>query len=224
MPIACFAILAGLLLWPLTAAAADSVPPVAPSGVVVSGTTLNNVPTISGSPAPTASQNTPYSFVPTAQDLDGDSLTYAITNPPSWATFDTATGALTGTPQTGDAGPSSGIVISVSDGAASAALPSFTVTVLPGEVVISWTANPTADQVTSYGIRATNTGTGTSQEVTVSVAGAAPELTAVGGVYTYHTALNNLGMDTAGAVYEVTLQARNAAGASAWSTPTQTSF
>lgn len=223
MLIAWVAIAAGLLLWPPTAMA-DSIPPIVPSGVVVSGVTLNNVPTISGSPAPTASQNVPYSFVPTAQDLDGDPLLYSIANPPSWATFDTGTGALTGTPRTIDIGPGADITISVSDGADSAALPTFTVTVLPGQAVISWTANPTSDQVTSYGIRATDSATGGSSEVTVTVAGAAPDLTAVGGVYTYRTALSNLGMDTAGTTYEVTLQARNAAGASPWSAPAQTSF
>jgi large repetitive protein len=30
-----------------------------------------------------------YNFVPTAQDSDGDQLTFKITNKPAWASFDT---------------------------------------------------------------------------------------------------------------------------------------
>ena len=40
------------------------------------------------------------SFVPTASDVDaGDALTYSITNQPSWASFSTSTGELSGTPK-----------------------------------------------------------------------------------------------------------------------------
>ena len=56
-----------------------------------------NAPTISGSPTTSTTAGTSYSFTPTGSDLDGDTLTYNITNKPSWASFNTSTGALTGT-------------------------------------------------------------------------------------------------------------------------------
>ena len=44
--------------------------------------------------------------------------------------FDTSTGALTGTPDNDDVGTDSDIVITVSDGAATASLSSFSITVI----------------------------------------------------------------------------------------------
>ncbi len=78
----------------------------------------------------TVAQGAAYSFVPTATDEDASTtLTFSIANKPAWATFNTATGALTGTPGNADVGTTAGIVISVSDGELSASLPAFTLTV-----------------------------------------------------------------------------------------------
>jgi hypothetical protein len=87
----------------------------------------NTAPTISATPATTAKVGTAYDFAPTAQDADGDTLAFSITNRPQWATFSTATGRLNGTPQA--EGATSNIVISVSDGKNTVALPAFTITV-----------------------------------------------------------------------------------------------
>lgn len=54
----------------------------------------NTAPTISGSPASTVQQGNTYSFTPSAEDQDGDKLTFSITNKPAWASFNTATGRL----------------------------------------------------------------------------------------------------------------------------------
>ena len=87
-------------------------------------------PTISGTPATSVAEDDFYSFMPTAEDADGDSLSFSIRNPPAWASFDPATGALTGTPGNAYVGTSSGIVISVSDGNNPAvSLPAFDLTV-----------------------------------------------------------------------------------------------
>jgi len=92
---------------------------------------VNDAPSISGTPVTSLDQDTPYSFTPTASDIDtGDTLTFSIDNKPGWASFNTATGALTGTPAGTDAGKTLGIVISVSDGTASAALPAFDLEVI----------------------------------------------------------------------------------------------
>jgi hypothetical protein len=87
-------------------------------------------PTISGTPAVSAVVGTPYAFQPSTSDANGSTLTFAITGKPSWATFSTTTGQLGGTPTSADIGSYPGIVISVSDGNATASLPAFTIAVV----------------------------------------------------------------------------------------------
>jgi len=87
---------------------------------------VNDAPVISGTPATSVNQDAAYSFTPTASDIDvNDVLTFSISNKPSWASFNTTTGALTGTPTRADVGTTNGIVISVSDGSLSASLSAF---------------------------------------------------------------------------------------------------
>ena len=90
----------------------------------------NRAPVISGSPAPAVTVGSAYSFRPTASDPDGQALSFSITGKPGWATFSGSTGRLSGTPGSGAVGTHPGIVISVSDGTASTALPAFTITVV----------------------------------------------------------------------------------------------
>jgi hypothetical protein len=82
----------------------------------------NRTPVISGSPATSIAGHTAYSFVPTASDAENDPLTFSITNKPAWASFNTASGELSGTPTNSDTGTTTGIVIRVSDGTTSASL------------------------------------------------------------------------------------------------------
>lgn len=99
----------------------------------------NTAPTIAGVPALTGSAGRLYSFSPSASDADGDPLTFSIQNKPAWATFNSATGALSGTP--GDAGQTTDILISVSDGTATTRLAAFNVTISPmilGSATVSW--------------------------------------------------------------------------------------
>jgi hypothetical protein len=70
-----------------------------------------------------------YSFQPSASDPNNDTLVWSITNKPSWATFRTTTGKLSGKPAAANLGTTSNIRISVSDGKLSAALPAFSLTV-----------------------------------------------------------------------------------------------
>jgi hypothetical protein len=90
---------------------------------------VNHPPVISGTPNTQLAEGAAYSFRPAASDADGDSLTFSIINRPSWARFDSATGQLSGTPGYNDAGTTSGIRISVSDGSDSASLSAFNITV-----------------------------------------------------------------------------------------------
>ena len=57
------------------------------------------------------------SFAPTANDSDGDVLTFSISGNPQWTEFDSDSGLLSGTPTTNDLGSVYSIEISVSDGA-----------------------------------------------------------------------------------------------------------
>ncbi|HZL96238.1 MAG TPA: putative Ig domain-containing protein, partial [Vicinamibacterales bacterium] len=103
----------------------------------------NRAPTISGTPSTAVMQGTQYSFTPTASDPDTDTLTFSIANPPAWATFNTSTGRLQGTPDAGDVGTTSGIVITVSDGELTTALAAFSLTVQAvamGSATLRWTA------------------------------------------------------------------------------------
>jgi hypothetical protein len=89
----------------------------------------NRAPTISGAPSTSATVGTAYSFTPTGSDPDGQTLSYTIANRPSWATFNAATGRLSGTPVSTNAGTFSNIAITVSDGSLTASLPAFSITV-----------------------------------------------------------------------------------------------
>ncbi len=90
----------------------------------------NRAPTISGSPPATVNVGETYSFTPDAADADGDALTFGVTNLPSWASFDTTTGTLTGTPAAADADSYLDIVIDVSDGSLSDSLGPFSISVV----------------------------------------------------------------------------------------------
>ncbi|MFO1393262.1 MAG: putative Ig domain-containing protein [Steroidobacteraceae bacterium] len=106
----------------------------------------NRPPTISGSPPTSVVAGQAYSFTPTASDPDGQTLAFGIANKPSWAAFNTTTGRLSGTPTASDVAAFSNVVISVSDGSASATLPSFSVTVQAagnGSATLRWVAPTT---------------------------------------------------------------------------------
>ena len=89
----------------------------------------NRAPTITGTPATTATVGQAYSFTPSASDPDGQTLTFSIVNKPSWANFSTSTGRLSGMPSSANVGTTTGIVIRVSDGMTTTSLPSFSLQV-----------------------------------------------------------------------------------------------
>ena len=70
-----------------------------------------------------------YDYTPTVANASG-TLTATIANKPSWAAFDPLNGRLHGTPANGDAGATSGIVVSVTDGKSSASTAAFSITVI----------------------------------------------------------------------------------------------
>ena len=86
-------------------------------------------PTISGTAATSVVVGQVYTFTPTTTNPSGGTLSFSIVNQPTWASFNTTTGQLTGTPTASDVGPVANIVISVSDGISSASLAGFTIVV-----------------------------------------------------------------------------------------------
>jgi len=98
-------------------------------------------PQISGTPGTEVAVGQSYSFTPKASDANGDSLTFSISGKPTWASFNTATGQLSGTPGAADVGSHEDIEISVSDGQDTVKLAQFAINVVQqsnGSVTLAW--------------------------------------------------------------------------------------
>jgi hypothetical protein len=74
---------------------------------------------------------TEYRYVPSISNAQGSALSFEITNLPSWATFDSATGELEGIPDSSDLGTSAAIEIVVSNGTDNAIIGPFRIKVVP---------------------------------------------------------------------------------------------
>jgi hypothetical protein len=140
----------------------------------------NRPPTISGAPVTSVTVGQAYSFQPSATDPDGQTLTFSIANKPAWAAFSSNTGRLSGTPEAADAGTYGNIVISASDGQASAKLPAFSIAanqVSMGTATLSWqppTQNSDGSPLTDlagYRIRYGTASSALSNSVDVANAG-----------------------------------------------------
>jgi hypothetical protein len=106
------------------------------------------MPAISGTPATSVTAGNTYSFTPTATNASS----FSISNKPAWASFNTTTGALTGTPTNSNAGTNSNILISATNSTGTATLSAFTITItaaitVPGAPT-SITATPGNSQAT----------------------------------------------------------------------------
>jgi hypothetical protein len=102
----------------------------------------NTAPTISGSPQTAAVTGRVWAFTPTATDPNGDTITFEIQNRPTWASFDSATGRLSGTPTAANVGSFANVVISATDGTGRASLPAFSINVTAlanGTATVAWT-------------------------------------------------------------------------------------
>ncbi|MEM9386774.1 MAG: putative Ig domain-containing protein [Pseudomonadota bacterium] len=104
-------------------------------GAPVDPPASNTGPTIAGQPPTETEETVAFTFSPTANDADGDALTFSIDNAPPWAQFDTSNGTLSGTPSIDDQGTYASITIRVSDGEAEATLAPFTLQVIDTLVV-----------------------------------------------------------------------------------------
>lgn len=102
----------------------------------------NGAPQIKGLPVTSIKANQTYTFKPTASDPDGDAITFTVQNKPAWATFDAASGRLSGTPSSSYTGRFPGIRIVASDGKSTTELPAFDITVVAtatnGSATLAW--------------------------------------------------------------------------------------
>jgi hypothetical protein len=137
---------------------------------------------ISGAPPTTATVGTAYSFQPTAKDSSGLSITYRIYNRPSWASFDSATGRLSGTPGSSSVGTYRWVQIEASDGQSTAWLPAYTLTVSTASS--SSTGGTTSGGTTSGGTSSGGITTGTK----LSISGTPSTNASVGTAYSFQPA------------------------------------
>jgi hypothetical protein len=135
----------------------DQSPAAGPDSGGTSGTpttpapTANLAPKITGAPVTTAKVSLPYSFQPQASDPNGDTLTFDIRSKPDWASFNSNTGRLEGTPPPGSTGSYNGVQIIVSDGVNVSELAPFSISVLDamtGSAELSWQPPTTNDDGT----------------------------------------------------------------------------
>jgi hypothetical protein len=111
---------------------------------LVATAATNQAPWIKGTSPKNITARFWYSFKPSAGDPNGRTLKFSIVGKPTWATFSTSTGKLSGRSPTTTTGKTySGIAIRASDGSLSATLPKFSLTVVApasSSVTLRWLA------------------------------------------------------------------------------------
>ena len=100
----------------------------------------NHAPTFTSDPATSVMIGESYVYTITAQDIDGDALTYSAPQLPDWLTFYPATHVVSGVPHSDDLGRHN-VTVRVSDGTVSADQ-SFPITVENENVVPTFTSTP----------------------------------------------------------------------------------
>jgi hypothetical protein len=123
-------------------ASSSAVPPASASPPTGSSAPANRAPVITMPPAGEVLVGRQFSLRPSASDPDGQSLSFSISNRPSWLSFSSQTGEVSGTPGAADVGTYTNIRITVSDGQANASV-TFGITVLAaatGRATVSWSA------------------------------------------------------------------------------------
>jgi hypothetical protein len=101
----------------------------ASSGTGGAAQSASSTLSISGTPPAQAVANQLYSFVPTVTAPSGSVYSFSIQNKPSWATFSTVNGSISGTPSASNVGTNANVVISVSTAQSTAALAAFAIAV-----------------------------------------------------------------------------------------------
>ncbi len=93
----------------------------------------NNAPSITSSPVTEVYEEQSYSYNVDANDPDSDTLTYSLTQNPTWLSIDSSTGAITGTAPSVSQDIDYSITIQVSDGNGGSDTQTYILTVNNGE-------------------------------------------------------------------------------------------
>ncbi len=126
-------------------------------------------------------QGVAFSFTPTVNNPGGVTLTFTASNLPGWASINSSSGQITGTPGSADVGVYSNIRVTVSGGGQSVTSPAWSVTVMSaatGSATLSWQApttrtdgSPLGGTLAGYRIYYGQSQNNLSQSVTVSSPG-----------------------------------------------------
>ena len=100
----------------------------------VAGISNNAPPTIVLAAVADAQVGTTFDYQPEAQDPESDTLRFSAANLPAWASLDTTSGRISGTPGPADAGVYESISITVADKAHKVVTAPFSITVNPAEL------------------------------------------------------------------------------------------
>jgi Putative Ig domain len=116
----------------LAAGCNDDVSPVSAANAPTTAQTESSATTpagvrLSGTPAASVTVGNAYQFQPTVSA--GGTITFSVHGQPAWMAFNSATGALTGTPTAGEEGSTAPITITGSNGTSSASIGPFMVQV-----------------------------------------------------------------------------------------------
>ncbi len=138
--------------------------------------------TIAGTPPSTVAAGSTYSFTPTVTGANGRTLSFAIVQKPSWATFSSSTGKLSGTPTSANVGSYKDIEIGVNNGAASAISKTFSI-----QVAASGSTTPPATPTPPATTPSTPSTPSTSA---LTISGTPPSTVAAGASYAFTPAVS----------------------------------
>jgi hypothetical protein len=171
----------------------------------------NTPPVLGGTPATAVKAGQGYSFQPMARDPNGLQLAFVIANKPAWATFNSGTGSLSGTPTAANVGTYPNIMITAYDGYAKAILPAFSIAVLSASSGSS-TPNPPA----SPPLPPVTTGSATLSWTPPTQTTTGTPLTNLAGYNIYYGTTPNLGQKVSIANPGLTRYVMNGLTAATW--------
>jgi len=126
----------------------SSQPTAAATPAAVDAAAVSNAPpTIVLAAVENAHVGATFDYQPVAQDPEHDTLQFSATNLPTWASLDTTSGRISGTPGSMDAGVYESVSITVADATHKVVTAPFSITVTPalegtGVALLQWEAPP----------------------------------------------------------------------------------
>jgi len=126
----------------------SSQPTAAATPAAVDAAAISNAPpTIVLAAVENAQVGATFDYQPVAQDPEHDTLQFSATNLPTWASLDTTSGRISGTPGPMDAGVYESVSITVADATHKVVTAPFSITVTPalegtGVALLKWEAPP----------------------------------------------------------------------------------